>query len=150
VAPLCLLGALTVPALARALPGRRQAVGAIAVAGLMLVPVLSTPAQPSVGPDYFQTLALWLRNAPPGPLISAAPDAFGYLLPGRAQQEIVPGERGLILLDAAQREYVSSTNAAGRVLESYAPDGGFERPDGTIDSAPARLISGLVISARAS
>jgi hypothetical protein len=141
---LCLLGALALPALTEALSGRWRAAGAVAGLALLLAPVLSTPAQPAVGRDYFQSLALWLRHAPPGPLVSAAPDAFGYLLPDRTERTFAPGARGLILLDAAQRQYASGRAAVGRALGSYVPNSGFERPDGSIDSAPARLIAGTV------
>jgi hypothetical protein len=141
---LCLLAAVAVVTPGRAVARRLQALGVIAALGLAIAPLLSTPAQPAVGRDYFQTLALWLRHAPPGPLVSAAPDAFGYLLPGRAQRAIAPGTHGLILLDAAQREYAPASVAVGTPLESYVPAGGFERPDGSIDSAPARLIAGVV------
>ena len=141
---LCLLGAVAVATAARATPRRLGALSATAALGLALAPLLCAPAQPPVGRDYFQTLAVWLRHAPPGPLVSAAPDAFGYLLPERAEQAIAPGARGLILLDAAEREYAPASAAIGTPLQSYVPDGGFERPDGSIDSAPARLLAGVV------
>ena len=141
---LCLFGAVAVATAVRATPRHLGALSAAAALGLTLAPMLSTPAQPAVGRDYFQTLAVWLRHAPPGPLVSAAPDAFGYLLPERAEQAIAPGARGLILLDAAEREYAPASAAVGTPLQSYVPDGGFERPDGSIDSAPARLLAGVV------
>ncbi len=141
---LCLLGALAVPALARVLPRRRRALGAVCALGLVLAPMLSTPSQPATARDYFETMALWLRNAPPGPLISATPDAFGVLLPGRAELNMAPGARGLILLDAAQREYAPAVTASGHLIGSYLPPDGFERPDGSLDGAPERLVAGTV------
>jgi hypothetical protein len=89
-------------------------------------------------------MAAWLRRAPSGPLVTAAPDAFGFLLPDRTERTLSPGAHGLILLDAAQREYETSHAATGRVVASYAPASGFERPDGTIDTGAARLVAGVV------
>ncbi len=142
---LCLFGAWALT-LALAVPRRRMLgiLGAGAATVLLLAPVLTTPAAPASGSDYFQTMALWLRHSPSGTLISATPDAFGFLLPDRSEQMLAPGAHGLILLDAAQREYAPTTTAAGRLLRSYVPPAGFERPDGSIDSAPARLIAGTV------
>jgi hypothetical protein len=152
IIPLCLLAAIGLPQLARAMAASRRAdwlmasrgvaLGAFA-AGLVL-PVIVCPTQPAVGRDYFQTVALWLRHAPPGPLVSAAPDAFGVLLPTRPERQLAPGARGLILLDASQREYAAARAATGRSVATLMPAEGFARPDGSLDMAPARLLEGEV------
>jgi hypothetical protein len=77
--------------------------------------------------------------------VSAAPDAYGFLLPGRPQQPLAPGARGLILLDAAQRAYAPRLGAQGIVVARLQTAHGFERPDGTIDLRPAILVRGVVV-----
>jgi hypothetical protein len=103
---------------------------------------------PPLAPDTFATLAPQLAKAPAGALISAAPDAYGFLLPGRPQRSLRPGARGLILLDGAQRAYAPGLDARGALIAKLTAPQGFQRPDGTIDTAPALLIRGVVTEAR--
>lgn len=78
--------------------------------------------------------------------MSAAPDADGYLLPGRSQRTLRAGARGLILLDAAQRTYSPDLTACGTVVATLPVPAGFTRPDGTLDSGPAVLVDGRVVA----
>lgn len=110
---------------------------------LALIPVIAAP-QPLPGNDSFAALAGRLAHAPSGTLISAAPDAYGFLLPGRPEEPLRPGARGLILLDGAQRSYASGLTANGVLLARlWSPDG-FKRPNGSIDTGPALLVRGVV------
>ena len=77
--------------------------------------------------------------------VSAAPDAYGFLLPGRAERSLQAGARGLILLDGAQRTYAPGLTAEGVVLAHLTAPQGFERPDGTLDSGPSVLVRGVVV-----
>jgi hypothetical protein len=117
----------------------------LAGASLLLCAVLAHPA-PRLAPDTFATLAGRLARVPPGTLVSAAPDAYGWLLPGRPQQSLRAGARGLILLDGAAREYAPGLTARGVVIARLTVPHGFERPDGTIDTAPAVLMRGVVVA----
>jgi hypothetical protein len=114
---------------------------------LVLSPLVASP-MPPLAPDTFATLAPQLAKAPAGALISAAPDAYGFLLPGRPQRSLRPGARGLILLDGAQRAYAPGLDARGALIAKLTAPQGFQRPDGTIDTAPALLIRGVVTEAR--
>ena len=49
-------------------------------------------------------------------LLTAAPDAYGFLLPGERVQALRAGKRGYVLLDAAQRAYAPRIGARGRVV----------------------------------
>jgi hypothetical protein len=116
----------------------------IAAALLTLGLILVQPA-PRLANDTFASLAARLARAPTGVLVSAAPDAYGFLLPGRPQRTIRPGVRGLILLDGAQRAYAPGLTARGVLIGRLTAPQGFERPDGTLDLAPALLIRGVVV-----
>jgi hypothetical protein len=144
-----LIGPLTVAAgygAANArLPARaRIAIATAAAAALALL--TATTAAP--GPDAFQSLATSLAKAPAGTLVSAAPDAFAVLLPGRAEQQLTPGARGLVLLDPAQRVYDPELTAVGTTLARINTPNGFVRPNGTLDLAPAILVRGAVTTHR--
>jgi len=54
------------------------------------------------------------------------------------------GERGLILLDGAQRLYAPDLAARGRVIATF-DQVMFTRPDGTIDRGGIELVRGVVI-----
>jgi hypothetical protein len=95
----------------------------------------------------FAGLAGPLGTAPPGALVSAAPDAYGYLLPGRAQRTLRPGARGLVLLDAAQRAYAPGLTACGTAVARIGAGHGFQRPDGGLDRGRATLVRGTVVAA---
>jgi hypothetical protein len=117
-------------------------VAAATVATALVVAAISP--RPQLAGDTFASLAGRLAAAPPGTLLSAAPDAYGFLLPGRTERTLRPGERGLILLDAAQRAYAPGLGAAGVILARFSAPDGFERPDGTLDTGPATLVRGIV------
>lgn len=139
---------LAAPAvLGRRLQRRALAAFPLAVPAILLalIPVVAS-APPPVALDTFAALAPALRHAPPGTLLSAAPDAYGFLLPGRAQRTIRPGARGLILLDGAQRSYFPNLTARGVTVARLRAPQGFERPDGTIDWKPALLVRGVVLA----
>ena len=79
------------------------------------------------------------------PLVTAAPDAYGFWLPDHAVKRMRPGVRGAILLDATQRLYEPRLTADGTVvarLDALA----FSRPDLEIDADPATLVAGRVVS----
>src|SRR5204862_283085 len=77
--------------------------------------------------DVFHELAPALRSG--GPLVTAAPDAYGVLL-SRPVRFLRPGARGLIVLDAAQRAYQPHVEYRGTIVFSLADRRGFVRPDG--------------------
>lgn len=116
-------------------------------AGSIALGLLVAPARPGLATDTFSALAGRLAGAPAGTLVSAAPDAYGLLLPARPQQQLRPGATGLILLDGAQREYAPGLSARGRLIARLTVPDGFERPNGTIDVSPALLVEGVVVRA---
>jgi hypothetical protein len=118
------------------------ALAVVALAGI----VAPRPAEPA--PDAFSAIAGQLTHAPAGALISAAPDAYGFLVRDRPERMLRPGARGLILLDPAQRAYAPGLTARGVRLARLSVPNGFERPDGTLDTGPAWLIRGVVAAAR--
>lgn len=118
-----------------------------AAAAIIAAALLWSPPAP-LATDTFASLAGRLARMPPGTLFSAAPDAYGFLLPGRAQQPLRPGARGLILLDAAQRAYDPRLTAHGVVVARLTPPNGFERPNGTLDVGPALLVRGVAVARR--
>lgn len=118
------------------------AAAALALAGAVLS---STPA---VGPDTFSAVAAHLEHAPRGPVVTAAPDAYGVLLPGRAVRVMRPGATGLVLVDGAARAYEPQLAVSGRLVQRIPSGPGFMRPDGTVDHAPALLFRGTVIPRR--
>jgi hypothetical protein len=120
-------------------------VAGAAVAAALVVAAISP--RPLLAGDTFASLAERLAAAPPGTLVSVAPDAYGFLLPDRPQRTLRPGEHGLILLDAAQRTYAPNLGAAGVIVARFSAPDGFERPDGTLDTGPATLVRGVVTAA---
>jgi hypothetical protein len=129
--------------------GRRPLCAGLALCGgaVALGAVLAA-ARPAPAVDTFSTLAPGLAAAPSGPLISAAPDAYGVLLPDRPQLQLRPGLRGLVLLDGAQRAYQPELSARGAIVARWTPPAGFERPDGVIDHGPAVLVRGVVTAVK--
>jgi hypothetical protein len=123
------------------------AAGAAAVALSLTVALSVAPAR--LAPDPFASLALQLSHAPQGTLVSAAPDAYGFLLPERPEQSLRPGRRGLILLDAAQRTYQPGLSARGAIVAHLSVPHGFRQPNGTLDTGPAVLVRGVVTPAAA-
>jgi hypothetical protein len=124
----------------------REALRIAAPAAAVVASAVIAPARAPLAPDTFTTLAAQLTHAPSGTLISAAPDAFGFLLPGRPQQTLRPGARGLILLDASQRAYQPTVTAHGVLLARLKAPQGFERADGTIDTGTAMLVRGVAVA----
>ena len=124
---------------------RRMAPAAAALAALALMPV-ALGGHPPLGPDPFPTIARELEAArlPAGPVITAAPDAYGVLLPGRAVQALRAGAAGLVLLDAAQRAYAPTARVRGHVVARLDPGPGFRRADGRIDHRPVTVVAGAV------
>ena len=77
--------------------------------------------------------------------MTAAPDAYGFLLPDHSVIRMRPGIRGAILLDAAQRLYEPRLTADGRVVARVGGALAFSRPDLEIDADPAILVVGSVV-----
>jgi hypothetical protein len=124
----------------------RRAV-APAAAGLVAIGLaLGTPA--ARDRDAFPTVARELHALQPpfAPIVTAAPDAYGVLLPRRAVRVAQPGARGLIVLDGAQRAYSPRIRVDGRVVASLDPGPGFLRPDGTVDHRPVTVVLGTVVA----
>jgi hypothetical protein len=137
VPALALAAALGAPAAVRV--GR--VVPALAVVALA---ASAAQARPAAGPDAFAALA---RALPAGgsPLVTAAPDAYGVLLPDRSIRVLRPGVRGIVLLDAAARAYEPDLTVRGRLVAKIAVTQPFLRPDGGLDDAPALLYRGVVV-----
>lgn len=129
---------------AAAVPRRhRLRAGGVALAALAAFAFAVPAAKRS--PDGFRGLARGADRllAPSEPLVTAAPEAYGFWLPQRPVRLLRRGERGLIVLDAAQRAYAPRARASGvRIAHLRAPRG-FLRPDGTLDYAPAVVVRGV-------
>jgi hypothetical protein len=138
--------ALLLPALAvvAALGLYRRPV-ALATGVVLAVVALAVSAEPSAGPDSFSTIAAQLSRAPAGSVITAAPDAYGTLVPGRGIRVMRPGATGLVLIDGAARAYEPQLRVAGRLIARYSSGPGFVRPDGRLDRAAAFLYLGTVV-----
>ena len=123
---------------------RGRVLATTAAAGILAVGAVAA-TQPIVGTDAFQELAPALARTPAGPLVTAAPDAYGVLLDDRPIRVMRPGMEGLVLVDAAARAYEPGLRAEGTVVARIPVTTGFLRPDGTIDRAPALLYRGRVV-----
>lgn len=77
-------------------------------------------------------------------LVTAAPDAYGFWLPGQPVHTMRPGTRGLVLLDPAQRSYAPDLAARGKVVARVDSELAFSRPDGEIDAGRSVLVAGEV------
>ncbi|MSO94780.1 MAG: hypothetical protein EXQ81_03175 [Thermoleophilia bacterium] len=128
------------------MPGRRTlavpVVATLLVAALLVATTVA-PTRPDVGPDAFATLAPQLTDEPALPLVTAAPDAFGWLLPERSVRALRPGARGLILLDGAQRLYAPDLDARGSEVARF-DQASFLRPNGSVDTGQMFLVTGVV------
>jgi len=131
---------------AAALPGRSRALSLAATVTVLAISALHIQPTGNSSEDMFAALSAQLdRQVPTSqPLVSAAPDAYGFWLPGRPVRAMRPGEHGAILLDAAQRAYEPQLSAQGRVLARLKDEIGFVRPDGLRDAEPAILVAGRV------
>jgi hypothetical protein len=138
--------AVLVPALAvlAGLGLRRLPPLALIAGGAAAVAAALVTQMPSVGPDGFPAVAAALRQAPPGPIVTAAPDAYGVLLPDRAIRVMRPGASGLVLVDGAARAYEPGLRVVGKLLRRIPSGPGFLRPDGRLDESPALLYRGSV------
>jgi hypothetical protein len=125
-----------------ALPSRFAAAPAVLVVVALL---WLTAAEPVLGTDPFSAVAARLRTIPGTVIVTAAPEAYGYLLPDRRIELMRPGGRGLIVLDGAQRAYAPGLAGAGETVAKVTTPDGFERANGTIDYAPDRILRGTVI-----
>ncbi len=117
---------------------------AATVCASLLVAAVLTPRPPAVGLDAFAQLAPRLADQPAIPLVTATPDAYGWLLPRRSVRAMRAGERGVILLDGAQRLYAADFDARGREI-AWVAEAEFIRPDGLVDDGGARLVLGIVV-----
>jgi hypothetical protein len=142
VPELALVAALGLGTLGRARLAVATAASALVTAGIAL------SSQPAIGVDSFQELAPALERAPAGPLVTAAPDAYGFLLPERAIHRLQAGAEGLVLLDGAARAYAPGVRVEGKLLRRIPVSTGFLRPDGAVDRRPALLYRGRVASPR--
>ena len=129
-----------------ALPGRFRAAGIAVVAGVAALGLLH-PVPGSRDYDMFPAVAggLERRLGNGEPLVTAAPDAYGFWLPDHSVRQMRPGIRGAILLDAAQRLYEPRLTADGRVVARVGGALAFSRPDLEIDTDPAVLVVGSVV-----
>ena len=142
VPELALVAALGLGTLGRARLAVATAASALVTAGIAL------SSQPAIGVDSFQELAPALERAPAGPLVTATPDAYGFLLPERPVRRLQPGAEGLVLLDGAARAYAPGVRVEGKLLRRIPVITGFLRPDGTVDRRPALLYRGRVAGSR--
>jgi hypothetical protein len=141
-----LLGGLAIAALP---PRARTA--ALGVAAVAVWAGAANPVPGSRDYDMFRMVAHRItKPLQPGsePLVTAAPDAYGFWMPDRTVHKMRPGVRGAILLDAAQRLYEPRLSAKGRLIARVSGDIAFTRPNDDIDAGPAVLVGGEVISAR--
>jgi hypothetical protein len=143
VPELALLAAVGLGTLRRARLPVAVAAAALAAAGVV------ASSQPPIGVDSFQELAPTLERAPAGRLVTAAPDAYGFLLTERRPiRRLRAGAEGLVLVDGAARAYAPGVKVEGELLRSIPVVTGFRRPDGAIDRAPALLYRGRVVQRR--
>lgn len=121
-----------------------RVVGAALLACCLAVSAVAAPPRPDVGADAFAAIAPQLGDEPLLPLLTAAPDALGYLLPMRSVREMRAGEHGLVLLDGSQRLFTPGLSASGILVATF-DQAQFTRPDGSIDHREIRLVRGVVV-----
>lgn len=127
--------------------GSRRVQAALAAAVLVVAGVTAaTRGAPAVGSDMFPEVAVALERLPAGLIVTAAPDAYGVLAPGRPMRQMRLGERGLIVVDATARAYEPHLRARGRLVATIPTAIGFLRPDGLLDRDPVRVIEGEVVT----
>jgi hypothetical protein len=105
-------------------------------------------SRPDVGKDAFQELVPVLERAPAGAIVTATPDAFGFLLSDRAVRGYRLGEQGLVLVDGAARALAPELAVEGTLLKRVQVINGFLRPDGTVDRDAVLLYRGRLVAAR--
>jgi hypothetical protein len=121
------------------------AITVAAVAGLL------DPSTADYDRDVFARTAMKLSPAlvRSDPLVTAAPDAYSFWLPGYAIRTMRPGARGLVVLDSAQRAYAPGLEAEGEVVARLATEFAFVRPDGEVDAGDVVLVAGRVVDGQA-
>jgi hypothetical protein len=122
---------------------RARAAQVLLAAAVVAAALATAPTPIDVGPDSFALLAPDLAQSAQ-PLLTAAPDAYGFLLPHRSVRALRLGEHGLIVLDGAQRQYAPDLSARGRLIETLTQVV-FVRPNGTQDRGIVRVVLGTVV-----
>jgi len=121
--------------------------GAALLAPALGALVVLGPARQEPRTDVFAATASVLRGTS-GTIVTAAPDAYGFLLYPRSVRAMRPGATGLVVLDAAQRTFEPELTARGQALRSVNAADGLSRPDGRVDRRPTVLVHGRVVSRR--
>lgn len=141
------LGAVLAGTAVGVLPPRLRPAG-LAVLSVVVVAGVLRPVPG--GRDYDMFAVLATRVAPQVPagsvLVTAAPEAYGFLLPHVSVRELRAGERGAILLDAAQRLYRPELTARGELVARFEDDLAFVTVEGS-DADAALLVAGTVVPA---
>jgi hypothetical protein len=146
--PLLALGvAFGVAELMSAHRGRLTAAVVPAAATVALALALALAPQPRVGPDPFVGIARQLGSGSATPLVTAAPDAYGFLLAPRPVTSLRAGRAGLVLLDGAQRAYAPDVRVEGVEVARLSSTGFLLRLDRSVDRRPAILARGIVAPA---
>lgn len=130
------LAAIAAGFVVTAVPYRRVAI-AVATGAAVVGALVS--AGPLPARDPFATIASELPRSNT-PLVTAAADAYGFLLYPRPVRWLRPGARGVVLVDGASRAYEPGAVVHGRVVARLAAGSGFLRPDGRLDHRPAFLV----------
>ncbi len=115
---------------------------AVAIAAIGLVRTSSGTHDQDVFSRTAQKLEPVLSRS--DPLVTAAPDAYGFWLPEQPVRTMRPGASGLVLLDPAQRSYSPHLAASGKVVARVESEFAFSRPDGEIDAGTAVVVAGRV------
>jgi hypothetical protein len=121
----------------------------LALAGIALAVLFGFlhPAPGSRNYDMFNMVASQIApRLESAPLVTAAPDAYGFWLPKHGVRTMRPGASGSVLLDASQRLYAPRLSARGKVVARIREEIAFSRPNGDIDAGPAVLVAGRVVS----
>lgn len=147
---LLLPAAAVLAGLALAALSPRERVAALPVIAVTAGIALFQPVPGNRDFDMFpmvaRGIASTLGSAHPEPLVTAAPDAYGFWLPRQPVRGMRPGVHGAVLLDATQRLYEPRLTAKGRAVARVSDDIAFARPDLEIDAGPAVLVVGRVVA----
>jgi hypothetical protein len=141
---LALLGVLVALGVGAA-SARREWLLVAAMVALVALDAALANTPPPPGTDPFDDVAPQLAALPPGAIVSATPDAYAVLLPGRPSRRLRAGARGYVVLDGGQRTYAPGFTARGTVVFRSYPFYGFVRPDGTVDRGPTTVVRGVVV-----
>jgi hypothetical protein len=119
-------------------------------AGSLAGATLALGGLPARAPDGFPAIARQLQalDEPRLPIVTAAPDAYGVLLPERSVRVARPGLKGLIIVDGAMRAYEPDLRVSARTLATLDPGPGFSSARGVIDRRPVRVEVGTVVGRR--